>query len=101
MAEPADQAEAIELSGLFLEAANEEHLLVEGEQLVLRRGVALVLVERFLEASQLKIVVTIDGRGGGFLCRRPGRFAGTGTGGSGQGIFPCWRPLQAWAAACL
>ena len=43
VAEAADQAEAVELAGLLLEAADQQHLLVEFEQLVLRRLVALGL----------------------------------------------------------
>ena len=43
MAEAADQAEAVELAGPLLEAADEQHLAVEFEQLVLRRLVALGL----------------------------------------------------------
>ena len=41
VAEAADQAEAVKLPGPLLEAADEQHLLVEIEQLVLRRLVAL------------------------------------------------------------
>ena len=47
VAEAADQAEAVELPGALLEAADEQHLLVEVEQLVLRRLVALGLVRAF------------------------------------------------------
>src|SRR5687767_7683866 len=43
MAEAADQAEAVKLARALLETADEEHLLVEIEQLVLRRLVALRL----------------------------------------------------------
>ncbi len=38
MAEAADQAHAVELAGLLLEAADQQHLAVEVEQLVLGRG---------------------------------------------------------------
>ena len=37
MAEAADQAEAVELAGLLLEAADQQHLLVEFEQFLLAR----------------------------------------------------------------
>ena len=43
MAEAADQAEAVKLAGALLEAADEQHLAVEFEQLVLARLVALGL----------------------------------------------------------
>ena len=43
VAEAADQAEAVELAGLLLEAADQQHLPVEFEQLVLARLVALRL----------------------------------------------------------
>ena len=43
VAEAADQAEAVELAGALLEAADEQHLLVEFEQLVLDGLVALRL----------------------------------------------------------
>ena len=41
MAEAADQAEAVKLPGLFLEAADQQHLLVQIEQLVLAGLIAL------------------------------------------------------------
>ena len=43
VAEAADQPEAVELSRPLLEAADQQHLAVELEQLVLRRLVALGL----------------------------------------------------------
>jgi hypothetical protein len=43
VAEPADQAEAVELSRALLEAADEQHLAVEFEQLLAGGGMPLRL----------------------------------------------------------
>ena len=47
VAETADQPEAVELAGALLEPADEQHLLVEVEQLVLASLVALRLGRAF------------------------------------------------------
>ncbi|GAB7551119.1 hypothetical protein NRB_06160 [Novosphingobium sp. 11B] len=56
VAEAADQAEAVKLAGLFLEAADEQHLLIEMQELFLGRLVALVRVQGFLEAVEREIL---------------------------------------------
>ena len=53
VAESADQPEPVELPGALLEAADEQHLAVELEQLVLRRLVALRLT-RSLDVRLLR-----------------------------------------------
>jgi hypothetical protein len=47
MAEAADETEAVELAGFFFEAADEQHLLVEFEQLLLGGFVPLRFVRAF------------------------------------------------------
>ena len=61
VAEAADQAEAVELAGLLLEPADQQHLLVEVQQLVLARAIARVLLEGLLQAAQLEIFAALPG----------------------------------------
>ncbi len=71
VAEAADQAEPVKLPRTFLEAADEQHLLVELEEFLGARLVALLLRMLFLEAAKLKIVICCSGFGG-FLAGRVG-----------------------------
>ncbi len=52
MAEPADQAETVELARLLFKAANQDHLLVELQQFLITGIVALVVRMRLLETPQ-------------------------------------------------
>src|SRR5690606_12798355 len=87
MAEAADQAEPVELARPLLETADEQHLLVEMEQLVGARVEAPVLLEGLLKAAQLKILAGAIGFCGGLASLCPCGLGGLGTGGSGQGDF--------------
>ena len=57
VAEAADQAEPVELAGAFLEPANEQHLLVEVEQLFLAGLEPRVLFERVLQRVERELAV--------------------------------------------
>src|SRR5690606_33025595 len=89
MAEPADQAEAVELPGLLLEAADQQHLFVEMQQQVRIGLEAAVLLEPLLKAAKLEISGTCCG----VFRTVPLGLGGIGTGGSGQGDFLCSRPI--------
>ena len=71
--EPADQPEAIELAGLFLEPADQQHLLVEMQQLVIAGGVTRICLMRLLQAAQSEGFVA-----GGSLGRRLAARSGLG-----------------------
>ena len=62
VAEAADQPEAVELPRALLEAADEQHLAIELEQLVLRRLEAL----RLRRTRDLGLLL-VSARNGGFL----------------------------------
>ena len=72
MAEPADQAEAIELPRALLETADQQHLLVEVEHLLLARREMLVLLKRFLQRMENEVVVLCGRLRSGLLA--PGGF---------------------------
>src|SRR5690606_2981752 len=65
VAEAADQPETVELASLFLEAADQQHLLVERQQLRFAGLVASLLLEGLLQAAKLKVIARFPG-----LCRR-------------------------------
>src|SRR5690606_6555079 len=88
MAEPADQAETIELPGLLLEAADQQHLFVEVQQKLRFGLVAAVLLEPLLKATKLEISRTCCG----VFRTVPLGLGGIGTGGAGRGDFLCSRP---------
>src|SRR5690606_27966243 len=56
MAETTDQAEPVKLPRLFLEAADQEHLLIEVEQHGFVGLVPPILLELFLQAAKLELV---------------------------------------------
>ena len=67
VAETAHETESVHLPGLLLEAADEQHLLVEMQQLLLGRLEAAVLLEGFLQAVEREVlllcaVVELGGR---------------------------------------
>ena len=67
VAEAADQPHAVHLPGTLLEAADEQHLAIEGEQLVVGRVVPLRIVWSFADGRD-----RFDGRGGfGHATRAP------------------------------
>ena len=66
VAEAADQPEPVELPGPLLEAADEQHLLVEVEQLVLRRLVALRLLGPLSIGLARALPMRGSGLAGGF-----------------------------------
>ncbi len=59
VAKAADQAHAVKLTCLFLETANEQHLLIEGEQLLLACLVALVLLQLLLQAVENEALIVM------------------------------------------
>ena len=97
VAEAADQAEAVQLPGLFLEAADEQHLLVEMLQQVGVGVVSPVLGEALLKAAELEISAGMFGVCCGLLRNGRLRFGGTGIGGSGQDDFLYPRPTAGGA----
>jgi hypothetical protein len=87
VAEAADQAQAIELARLFLEAADQHHLLVELEQFSVRRIIALVVRVRLLKAAQGESGVILDraAQRGRHVGNRRGHSSRLGGGGAGIG----------------
>jgi len=57
MAETADQAEAVKLTGFFLETADQQHLLIKPEQFILARLVARIGAMGFLQAVKGKFPI--------------------------------------------
>src|SRR5690606_8306951 len=80
VAEAADQPETVELAGLFLEAADQQHPLVERQQPRFAGLVASLPLEGLLEAAKLKVSARFSGRCGRvlrrWLARLACRFAG-------------------------
>src|SRR5215210_6050696 len=91
MAEPADQAETVQLPSAFLEPPDKQHLLVEFEQLGVTGVIVTLVGVGLLEAAQLvtrRVGARIDhyGFGSGFARRLGGGLAGRR---SGQARSPC------------
>ena len=71
VAEPADQAETVQLARALFEPADQQHLLVEMQHLLFARVVELVLVELLLQRMEYEVRIIhggqILGLGGGLL----------------------------------
>ncbi len=97
VAEAADQAEAVKLPGLLLEAADQQHLLVEFEQLGVARPLA-VLVELVLQAVEGEVVSSCSGRRMRQFLALAAGLAPVSTGGSAKAFLParaCAPPISA------
>ena len=69
VAETADQAEAVQLPGLFFKPPDQEHLPVEFEELLIACGKARIGLMRNLQAAESEIFLTVNSLGRHFAAR--------------------------------